>query len=254
MPPHLLARRILAVSFIGLIAASALFTAFSTLDLPVSGLFGSEGGFPVATVPFWIAVRYGFMVSIYAVLAWLIVAMILGRWFPRREALAGVLAYVLGSGLLVNGLLKAHWGRARPRDIVQFGGDRLFMPPLIPVDQCSYNCSFVSGEGSAVTTAALVLLLLFWGRIDRRGRVIASVVAVAYAGAGSWLRVAFGGHFLSDIIFAALLMGVLVPGIWLVVMGRGGPSPCPIQTALRPALPGWFRSRGGTGTCRPSRR
>ncbi|MFP5393977.1 MAG: PAP2 family protein, partial [Gammaproteobacteria bacterium] len=44
------------------------------------------------------------------------------RWRRHRRALAYLLAtLVLGPGLIVNTVLKDHWGRPRPVHLVQFG-------------------------------------------------------------------------------------------------------------------------------------
>jgi len=129
---------------------------------------------------------------------------------------------MLGPGLVANGIFKTLWGRARPREIVEFGGHHLFSSPLLPSHECLSNCSFVSGEGSAVTCVALIAVLLLWPRCGWRGRFTVVTAATFYAACGSILRIAFGGHFLSDIIFAALLMGVVVPAIYLGVTQFSG--------------------------------
>ena len=49
---------------------------------------------------------------------------------------------VLGPGIIVNGIFKSLWGRARPSQIVEFGGDKIYTPPLVITDQCDWNCSF----------------------------------------------------------------------------------------------------------------
>ena len=53
----------------------------------------------------------------------------------------------LGPILIVNGIFKSFWGRARPQDILQFGGDKLFSLPFEISNQCSWDCSFMSGHG-----------------------------------------------------------------------------------------------------------
>ncbi|QLQ19882.1 MAG: phosphatase PAP2 family protein [Exiguobacterium profundum] len=66
-----------------------------------------------------------------------------------RPGLGFVLAvYALGTGVLVHGLLKAYWGRARPAQVTEFGGIAAFTPPWLISQECTRNCSFVSGEVS----------------------------------------------------------------------------------------------------------
>ena len=67
--------------------------------------------------------------------------------------LAAMLA--IGPGLVANVILKDNWGRARPRQVVEFGGTKQFTPPLVPVRECVRNCSFVSGEASVRLCAVL---------------------------------------------------------------------------------------------------
>ena len=65
------------------------------------------------------------------------------------------LGIVLGIfvSLLVNALLKDHWGRARPNETTLFGGDGAFSGPFVIAGQCARNCSFVSGEGAGAREA-----------------------------------------------------------------------------------------------------
>ena len=119
---------------------------------------------------------------------------------PRRVIYV-LVCLLVGPGLLANVVLKDHWGRARPSQVTEFGGTRTFTPALSLSDQCPRNCSFVSGE------ASLGFWWLAFGFLAAPGRRRRLVVA-AGLGMGTFmgvLRVAGGGHFLSDAIFAGLL-------------------------------------------------
>ncbi|AXC49477.1 phosphatase PAP2 family protein [Paracoccus suum] len=226
MGPDILARRLIAGSIIGLLIAVAFFAAMPQADLAVSNLFGTVKGFPVAHQPLWVAMRNGFILTTDGTMIALLLILVHNLVRPARARLENraisfaLLSYALGPGLVANGIFKSFWGRARPRNILEFGGQHLYSSPLLPSDQCSVNCSFVSGEGSAVTALALVALLLAWPRLGRDQRIWAVVAALLYAGCGSILRVVFGGHFLSDVIFAALMMGIVVPTTYIVVFSR----------------------------------
>jgi lipid A 4'-phosphatase len=127
---------------------------------------------------------------------------------PPRAALFLVLSLVLGPGLLVNAVLKDHWSRPRPGMVTALGGDMAFKPWWDPRGACRANCSFVSGEtSSAVWLAAPALLLPAPWRYAALGGV------AVYAGAVAFMRVLLGGHFLSDVIFAAIFTGLV---IWTV--------------------------------------
>jgi lipid A 4'-phosphatase len=127
---------------------------------------------------------------------------------PARAALFLVVSLVLGPGLLVNTVLKDHWARPRPGMVIDFGGDMTFRPWWDPRGTCADNCSFVSGEtSSAVWLAAPALLVpLPW-------RYAALAGVAVYATGIAVMRLLLGGHFLSDVLFAAIFTGIV---IWTV--------------------------------------
>jgi len=127
---------------------------------------------------------------------------------PGRSALFLIVTLVLGPGLLVNAILKDHWSRPRPGMVTGLGGDMDFKPWWDTRGACEANCSFVSGEtSSAVWLAAPALLLPAPWRYAALGGVAVYAVAIAF------MRVLLGGHFLSDVIFAAIFTGLV---IWTV--------------------------------------
>lgn len=121
----------------------------------------------------------------------------------RARLAAGVLllTIIVGPGLLVNVIFKENWGRPRPRQTVELGGTMAYQPPLKPAfDQ--NGKSFPCGH-----CAAAFSLLALWF-LFRRRRALAwiSVIGVLILGALVGVaRMAAGGHFLSDVIWAALL-------------------------------------------------
>jgi lipid A 4'-phosphatase len=122
-----------------------------------------------------------------------------------RAALFLIMSLVLGPGLLVNGVLKEGWARPRPGMVTQFGGDYTFMPWWDPRGACDSNCSFVSGETSAAVwmTGPAMLLPPPW-------RYVALAAAGLYGIAFAFIRLLAGGHFLSDVIFAAIFTGLVM--------------------------------------------
>ncbi len=117
------------------------------------------------------------------------------QWvFLAITALAGPL-------LIANIILKNNWGRARPRQLVEFGGSLDFTPPLILSDQCQTNCSFVSGEPSSMFMIFMSLAFII---PTRRGALIA--LAIVMGTLSGIMRMGQGGHFLSDVVFAGLFM------------------------------------------------
>ncbi len=191
------------------------FGSWPQLDIATAAVFFDGTGFPLASNPLNNALRWvlrwtpflPLIVGIFVLCAGARVPdLVCG--LPRRDWAAIVLTFVLGPALLVNLGLKAHWGRARPRDVTEFGGDALFTPPHQLADQCAANCSFVSGEVSAVMSLTLVLIMLLAankGRMGLRAYQSGLVIAWMLPFLSAFQRISAGGHFLSDTIMAVLL-------------------------------------------------
>jgi lipid A 4'-phosphatase len=119
--------------------------------------------------------------------------------------LMGTLA--VGPGLLTNTLLKDHWGRARPIDVTEFGGASRFTPWWDPRGDCPNNCSFIAGEpaGAFWTMAPAALAPPQW-------RLLAYGAALGFGSAVGVLRIAGGGHFFTDVVFAGVFMYLVIWG------------------------------------------
>ena len=192
-----------------LAASLALFYWAPQVDLFVSGLFYDPvHGFALATWPpvrdftrsiRWIA--WGILLVVLVGAVWL---RLVGRplWRLDRNALIFlVAALAIGPGVLVNTVLKDHWGRARPYQIEAFGGQHKFTPAPLPANQCARNCSFVSGH------AALGFSLVMFAFLvpAARPRSIALAAALSFGALVGLARIVAGHHFLSDIVDAGLL-------------------------------------------------
>lgn len=112
-----------------------------------------------------------------------------------------LLFLALGPGLIVNSVLKENWGRARPIDVSELGGSKAFSPAFILSDQ--EGKSFTSGHAAASFYWLVAALLLAPGR-----KWWASLAAL-YCLTVSWLRIAAGGHYLSDVVTSFFLMAIL---------------------------------------------
>lgn len=151
----------------------------------------------------------GFGLFVLAGLGWRVV---LGRRFfglSRAAVFYLTLVFLLGPGLLVNGGLKEHWGRARPSQITEFGGVKHYTPPLLISDQCDHNCSFVSGEASV----GFAFAAFGFAAANPRMRRVGLAAGLGLGSAFGLLRMAQGGHFLSDVFFAGLFTVALA---WLL--------------------------------------
>lgn len=206
----------LVAVLVAVLGVSVFFLAFPHVDTAVSALFYDAGeGFAARHNGFLRRLRElgPFLVRLiaYAAAAALLARMLLPslrRLIDPRAPLFLLSTLALGPGLLVNAILKDHWGRARPRQVDLFGGEAPFSPVWQIVDHCDKNCSFVSGEASsAIWLFALVLLAPMAWR--KPMAMVIGVLALAL----SLNRVAFGGHFLSDTILSWLLTGAVVLAI-----------------------------------------
>lgn len=213
---------------------SLVFWTFPGIDLAVTGLFYRTGdGFALSRDPMLKALRasstwvMGTMVT--GALGVLAHRAATGRLIGSRQArratflISGLAA---GPGLLVNGVLKSLWGRPRPVHLEIWGGKAVHVPVWRMSDQCTGNCSFVSGEASSAAWMVAVAALL-----PPSVRRWALWPVVTYAVALSMNRLAFGGHFLSDILLSwsltALVLGLLwrcLPEATTSMRGRGGPG------------------------------
>lgn len=211
------------------IAAGATFTINPGLDVAVSDRFhaGFVEGFPHAGDG-WVQGLREFFLTGFTL--WYIAVVCCGvlalRWRapilgldPQRWIYVG-LCSLAGPLLVVNVTLKEFWGRWRPRDILEFGGDGIFTAPLDPSGSCADNCSFVSGE-----VASMAMLFLSLAFATRHWRPIHYGLAIVLGALESFIRVAQGGHFLSDAIFACVFMALVAAAIhWAMFLRGGQPS------------------------------
>ncbi|TVQ87602.1 MAG: phosphatase PAP2 family protein [Chromatiaceae bacterium] len=192
--------------WIGFLAAANLLVAFPQIDLTWANLFYRPGvGFP-AHGSAWERLFYH---SVPVLMVAVNLGLVLLWWSNQRTGRCRLgldgrrLAVLLGllilvPGLLVNGLLKEHWGRARPADVVEFGGARQFTPAFIPSDQGGR--SFSSGHVAAAGYLIIVALAL----TGARSRWLAA--ALVYTALVVWSRMAAGAHFLSDALTSLFLV------------------------------------------------
>ncbi|EME67875.1 superfamily protein [Paramagnetospirillum caucaseum] len=134
-----------------------------------------------------------------------------------RMALLVVASLALGPGLVVNLILKDNWGRARPSTIAAFNAghqpDRQFSRPLVLSDQCDDNCSFPSGHAAlGFWTVALALIA------PARRRRAAMAAAIGFGMAMGVVRIAQGGHFLSDVAFSGVIVVGLTMGLYRLIL------------------------------------
>ncbi|WP_158814002.1 phosphatase PAP2 family protein [Methylocapsa sp. S129] len=218
--------RIVLLGLVALtLATSAVFALWPEIDLEVARAFYGDGGF-IGHTSWERAARAFFNITPFVVLAAFAILYGLRRfgaavpYAPSGRALAFLIATMaIGPGLVVNLGLKDHAHRPRPIQTREFGGPFEFRPWYRFDGECRRNCSFVSGEGSEafwmVAPASLA---------PPPFRALAIAGALAFGALTGLLRMAFGGHYLSDVLLAALLTLIIVQGARMLLFPNRDPS------------------------------
>ena len=193
-----------------------LFGLYPELDLKLSAMFYDAAAktFPLKINAIAAVARDGAMWIAWGLALPSIVALVVKLIRPDRPLLISgraitflLLTLLLSAGVLTNLTFKSYWGRPRPVAVTQFNGDQQFVPWWDPRGACGRNCSFFSGEGATAfwTYAPAALTPPAW-------RPLAFAAATLFGVMTSVLRMAFGGHFFSDVAAAGLVTFLVV---WL---------------------------------------
>jgi lipid A 4'-phosphatase len=201
-----------------------IFAIWPDLDLAVSHYFYDGGGFAGRDS----LGRFGrdfFRVTPFVVLAAFAALWLAKRrgaalhWAPNGRAVIFLIATIaIGPGLIVNLGLKDHWRRPRPVQTQDFNGPSPFRPWYDTNGACQKNCSFVSGEAATGfwMVAPASVLPPPW-------RAPATVAAFAFGIGASLLRMAFGGHYLSDVLLGGLITLGVIEIVRRLLWPRGEP-------------------------------
>ncbi len=162
-----------------------------------------EGGWDQDVTGFW-QFLYDFgVVPAVLLLLGAFVVLVLGVGHPlkryRKLSYYVIACMALGPGLITNGLLKEFWGRPRPKQVSDFGGQFEY-EPLLTIDLASSGKSFPCGHatmGFIFFSLAFVLL-----HRSKKAFFIVTGIAVVFGLLIGYARLVQGGHFPSDTMWA----------------------------------------------------
>lgn len=204
------------------VLVGVLFAAFPFWDLEIAGLF-----FDPTAAKFPLSIDYSANIVRrianwipFLLLAPAVFVLLRKLALPSSKMLMApsvvvflVGSFLLGPGLTSNLLLKENWGRPRPNFVQQFAGSETFQPWWHPSSACKRNCSFVSGEASqAFWTVAPASLT------PPQIRPFALGGAVLFGTAVGAMRVVFGRHFVTDIVFAGVITVAIVMALYRLLL------------------------------------
>ena len=193
-----------------------VFAIWPELDLRLAALFYDTAtkSFPLKVNALAALARDGAMWIAWALALPALIAIVVKLLRPKRPMLVPgraavflLVTILLSAVVLTNLTFKSYWGRPRPVMVTEFNGPWQFVPWWDPRGECGRNCSFFSGEGATAfwTYAPAALTPPAW-------RPAAFAAATLFGVITGGLRMAFGGHFFTDVAFAGLVTFLV---IWL---------------------------------------
>lgn len=191
-----------------------LFGIFPGLDISISAPFYDpvKKDFLLHWSPTLMFLRDAAMWIVTALAAPAFIALVVKILHPRSRLLIAGRAMVfliatiaIAPGLVTNVLLKDNWPRSRPVDVPQFNGQEPFTAWWDPRGICHNNCSFIGGESSGAfwTLAPAALTPPSW-------RPLAYAAALLFGAGVGMLRVSFGAHFFTDIVFSGIFTYLII--------------------------------------------
>ena len=206
-----LTKNLFILSLIVFLIAIIFLSVGSSLDIFFSGLFYKNNNVFVLQSFSYITVLARELFLPFLVL-YILIMPILSIYLPIKKIYFNFnfnikkILFLWGSLMfnvliVINLLLKGFWGRARPNDITELGGNENFTAWFQISNACESNCSFVSGDASI----GFSLIGLYFITNNKKFFWLALASGL---GLGA-VRILEGGHFLSDVIISGFLIFVL---------------------------------------------
>lgn len=213
---HYLKRRRSQLILGSFVCCSLLITALPSIDIYISRLFFHGSAFQRELWQTLVHENLGLCLSLslIAVIAIYAHDRLLKRSVCRvdgKRVLYLLLVLALGAGLIVNVGLKDNFGRARPRNIVEFGGTQQFTPAYLVSRECNTNCSFSSGDAAGGFFSLALAMAL-----SRRRRTFVAAMGVGVL--VSLARIASGAHFFSDTVVSFFVMLIVADVLYFYMV------------------------------------
>ncbi len=204
---------------VAILIAATLLIAVTGVDLKLSKMFSLGGTWSVGYLQPWQFLYKLDRIPAFVVGLSSLGAVILGLMYQKRRhwirpGLFLVILLALGPGLVVNAVFKEYWGRPRPREIVQFGGQKEFLHPW-QTGIAHKGRSFPSGHASA----AFYLSAPFFVFRRRKPRIAAwwMTGGLIFGSLMSIARITQGGHFLTDTLWAWGMIHLLAVALYYLM-------------------------------------
>ncbi len=191
-----------------LFAISIVFYIDPSLDVKLMSFFYDENvGF--AHSKHWLVILVFKTVPVLTILysLWLICSSARLLWSGNRNLkkaflnLTILMSLILGPGVVVNLMLKDNFGRARPKQIVEFGAIKTFTNVYEKANQCKSNCSFSSGHAAAAYSFTTIAFL-----VPAQYQFVTYIAGFAFGTIVGIGRMIQGGHFGSDVVVSAWII------------------------------------------------
>lgn len=135
----------------------------------------------------------------------------------RKKAIYLVAVMIIGPGLIINSIFKDNFGRPRPRDIIEFGGEQQYHQLLKP-DWGNQGRSFPCGHCSCAFYF-FVLYFLFKGNKRKWLPYAGLGIGIGYGALMGIARIVQGGHFTSDVMWSAGFVYLTAGGVYYCMYG-----------------------------------
>lgn len=194
---------LLGLQIVFFIAVSIVIAVLDLDRVVARRFYSADQGWFLAREPLWTWLHHygtipGLLMTLAAMMGWGAGCFVPALASLRRPCMVVALTSIIAAGLLVNAVFKQYWGRPRPDQTIEFGGQwhyRHILPPGTPGKGASFPCGHCTMGFVFLSMAAFHRRnkLLAFGGIGT-GIVLGTLLAAA--------RVVQGAHFLSDTLWS----------------------------------------------------